>query len=119
MIKFIKGRTKSIYFSLKGALYLIRTENSIQAQLFISICFIIAGFYFDISKTEWLFQVLAICLVLCSESLNTAIEKVADFIHPDYNEKIGIIKDVAAGAVFFSFVFALVSAIVIYSPKIY
>jgi|TARA_B110000240_G_scaffold196721_1_gene249646 diacylglycerol kinase (ATP) len=119
MIKFIKGRTKSIYFSLKGALYLIRTENSIQAQLFISIFFIIAGFYFDISKTEWLFQVLAICLVLCSESLNTAIEKVADFIHPDYNEKIGIIKDVAAGAVFFSFVFALVSAIVIYSPKIY
>ena len=58
MIKFIKGRTKSIYFSLKGALHLIRTENSIQAQLFISICFIIAGFYFDISKTdEMLFDI--------------------------------------------------------------
>ena len=56
---------------------------------------------------EWLFQISAICLVLSTESLNTAIEKVADFIHPDHNEKIGIIKDISAGAVFFAAIFAL------------
>ena len=52
MIEFIKGRTKAVYYSIKGALYLIRTEHSIQAQLFFSICFILAGFYFDISKVK-------------------------------------------------------------------
>ena len=119
MIKFIQGRTKAIYFSVKGALHLIKTENAIQAQLLFSICFILAGFYFDITNIEWLFQVSAICLVLATESLNTAIEKIADFIHPDYNDKIGIIKDISAGAVFFSAVFAFVVILIIYFPKIY
>jgi len=79
--------------------------------------FIIAGFYFGISDIEWLFQILAICLVLCAESLNTAIEKLADFIHPDFNKKIGFIKDIAAGAVFFAAVFALIVIYFIYSVK--
>ena len=118
MIQFIKGRTKAIFYSLKGAFYLIKTEHSIQAQLFFSVCFIIAGFYFNISKIEWLFQVLAICLVLSTESLNTAVEKLADFIHQNYHKKIGVIKDVSAGAVFFSAVFAIVTALIIYYPKL-
>ena len=75
--------------------------------------FIIAGFYFEISDIEWLFQILAICLVLCAESLNTAIEKLADFIHPDFNKKIGFIKDIAAGAVFFAAMTAIAIGLMI------
>jgi len=115
MLKFITGRIKAIFYSVKGAFLLLKTEHSIQAQSFIALLFIIAGFYFEISGIEWLFQVLAICLVLTAESLNTAIEKLADFIHPDYNKKIGFIKDVAAGAVFFATIFALLTVYVIYS----
>mgnify|MGYP000330077276 FL=1 len=77
MLKFITGRTKAIFYSIKGAFLLLKTEHSIQAQSIIALLFIIAGFYFEISDIEWLFQILAICLVLCAESLNTAIEKMA------------------------------------------
>ncbi|MDA1019070.1 MAG: diacylglycerol kinase family protein [Bacteroidetes bacterium] len=118
MIKFISGRLKAIYYSLKGALYLIKTEHSIQAQIFIAILFVIAGNYLDLSITEWLFVLLAISLVLTAESLNSAIEKVADFIHPDFNKKIGLIKDVSAGAVFFAFLFALAVVCLVYIPKL-
>ena len=114
MFKFITGRTKAIFYSIKGAYLLLKTEHSIQAQSVISILFIVAGFYFDISQLEWMFQILAICLVLTAESLNSAIEKIADFIHPDYNKKIGFIKDIAAGAVFFAAVFALFVIYIIY-----
>ena len=79
MLKFITGRTKAIYYSIKGAFHLVKTEHSIQAQLFISLFFVLAGFYFNLSNIEWLFVVLAISLVLTAESLNSAIEKVADF----------------------------------------
>ena len=65
-----------------------------------------------------IFQVLAICLVLTAESLNTAIEKIADFIHPDHNKKIGFIKDISAGAVFFAAIFALFIIYNIYWDKI-
>ncbi len=119
MIKFISGRIKGIYYSVKGAFYLIKTEHSIQAQLFIAFLCIIAGSYLHLSNTEWLFVLLAISLVLTAESLNSAIEKVADFIHPDYNKKIGLIKDVSAGAVFFAALFALAVLCLVYIPKLY
>jgi len=64
-----------------------------------------------------MFQILVIGLILSSEALNTAIEKISDFIHPDYNKKIGLIKDIAAGAVFFSVIFGLIVAVMIYYPK--
>ena len=118
MINFITGRIKAIFYSLKGAFLLLKTEHSIQAQSFIALIFIIAGFFFEISNTEWIFQVLAICLVLTAESLNTAIEKIADFIHPDHNKKIGFIKDISAGAVFFAAIFALFIIFNIYWDKI-
>jgi diacylglycerol kinase (ATP) len=119
MLKFITGRTKAIYYSIKGAFLLLKTEHSIQAQSIIALLSIVAGFYFEISEIEWLFQILAICLVLCAESLNTAIEKLSDFIHPDHNKKIGFIKDVSAGAVFFASIFALLTFYMIYSEKIF
>ncbi len=114
MINFITGRIKDIFYSLKGAFLLLKTEHSNQAQSLIALIFIIAGFFFDISKTEWIFQILAICLVLTAESLNTAIEKIADFIHPNHNKKIGFIKDISSGAVFFFSIFALFIFFIIY-----
>lgn len=116
---FFKGRAKSITYAFKGALKLITTEHSIMVQFSIGILITIAGFYFNISTTEWLFQTLAIGLVLSIEGLNTAVEKIADFIHPQYHEKIGFIKDIAAGAVFFAALAALATGIIIYYPKFF
>lgn len=103
-------------FALTGAYKLASTEHSVISQIAIGILITIAGFYFEISKTEWLFQTLAIGFVLSIEGLNTAVEKIADFIHPDYHERIGFIKDIAAGAVFFAALTAIVIAAIIYIP---
>ena len=113
---FFTGRFKSIGFAIKGAFKLITTEHSVMVQFSIAILITIAGFYFKISKVEWLIQILAIGLVLSVEALNTAIEKIADFIHPDYNKSIGFIKDIAAGAVFFAALAALIIGAIIYIP---
>jgi len=113
---FFTGRLKSFSYAIKGALKLITTEHSIMVQFSLGILVTIAGFYFDISRTEWLFQTLAIGLVLSIEGLNTAVEKIADFIHPNYHERIGFIKDIAAGAVFFAALTAIAIGLIIYIP---
>ncbi|RDI54902.1 diacylglycerol kinase family protein [Flavobacterium glaciei] len=113
---FITGRLKSVSYAFKGAVKLITTEHSIMVQFSIGILITIAGFYFGISKTEWLFQTIAIGLVMSIEGVNTAIEKVADFIHPNYHERIGFIKDIAAGAVFFAALTAIAIGLIIYIP---
>ncbi len=114
---FFTGRFKSIGFAFKGAIKLITTEHSIMVQSSISVVLIIAGFYFHISHEEWLFQTLAIGLVISIEGLNTAVEKVADFIHPEFHHRIGFIKDIAAGAVFFAALTAMAIGLMIYLPK--
>lgn len=114
---FLTGRFKSIGFAFKGMIKLITTEHSVMVQFSLGILLTIAGFYFDISATEWMFQILAIGFVLAIEGLNTAVEKIADFIHPDYHERIGFIKDIAAGAVFFAALTAISIGLIIYVPK--
>ena len=114
---FLTGRFKSMGFAFKGAIKLITTEHSVMVQSCLAVVMIIAGFYFEISHEEWLIQTLAIGLVLGIEGLNTAVEKVADFIHPEYHERIGFIKDIAAGAVFFAAMNAIAIGCIIYIPK--
>lgn len=113
---FFTGRLKSFKYAIAGALKLISTEHSIMVQCSLGVLVTIAGFYFNISKTEWLFQTLAIGLVLSIEGLNTAVEKIADFIHPDFHARIGFIKDIAAGAVFFAALTAIAIGLIIYLP---
>lgn len=115
---FIRNRLKGFVYAIKGALILIRKEESIQVQTFIALLVIVAGFYFDITATEWMFQLIAIGLVLSVEALNTAVEEIANFVHPDYHNKIGLIKDVSAGAVFFAAIVAVIIAAIIYTPYI-
>ena len=115
---FFIGRLKSVGFAVKGAIKLITTEHSVMVQSSLAVIMIIAGFYFEIDKYEWMFQIFAFGLVLSIEGLNTAIEKVADFIHPDYHERIGFIKDIAAGAVFFAALTAITIGLFIYLPRL-
>lgn len=115
---FIKGRLRSIKFALKGMWLLLTTEDSIKVQFSSAILVTLLGFYCEISSVEWMIQCLAIGLVLVAEALNTAVEKVADFVHPDYHEKIGFIKDIAAGAPAFAALFSLIIFLIIYLPKI-
>lgn len=116
---FLINRLKGAKYALKGAITLIKTEASIQVQFSIGILLTIAGFYFNISTAEWIFQIFAIGMVMSIEGLNTAVEEIADFIHPDFHHKIGLIKDIAAGAVFFAAIAASIIGLLIYIPKIF
>jgi diacylglycerol kinase (ATP) len=115
---FVRNRLRSFKFAFTGAWSLIRREPSVQVQTGIALLVTAAGFYFEINRMEWIFQILAMGLVLTAEGLNTAIEKIADFIHPEFHVKIGIIKDVSAGAVTFAAIAAFAIGVIIYWPYI-
>jgi diacylglycerol kinase (ATP) len=116
---FFSGRFKSVGFAFKGAVKLITTEHSVMVQSSILVLMVFAGLYFDISRTDWMFQIFAFGLVLSVEGLNTAVEKIADFIHPEFHKTIGFIKDIAAGAVFFAALTAIAIGSFIYIPIIF
>jgi len=116
---FLLKRIKSVGYAFKGAYLLITTEASLKVQFFIGIIMTIAGFYYQLSPIEWVIQILTIALIMAIEGLNTAIEEMADFVHPEYHKKIGLIKDLAAGAVFIFAIAAVIVGCIIYFPKIF
>ncbi len=116
---FLVNRIKSVAYAFKGAFILVSTEASIKVQFFIGIIMTFLGFYFEIDKTEWLIQIATIGLIMALEGVNTAIEEIADFVHPEYHKKIGLIKDISAGAVFIFAITAIIMGCIIYLPKIF
>lgn len=116
---FISGRVKSVGYALNGFFQLVTTEHSIIAQLIVAAIACACGFYFEISSVEWMFQIFAIGLVLTAESLNTAIEAICDYLEPNFDKKIGLIKDIAAGAVTFAAFTAIIIGCIIYIPKLF
>ncbi|MDO5105462.1 diacylglycerol kinase family protein [Capnocytophaga sp.] len=119
MITFIKNRIRSLYYVLVGVWYLVRKEPPIFVHVFVTLFLFFLGFYFGISKTEWMIQILCCGSVLTIESLNTAIEKICDFIHPEYHKKIGVIKDISAGAVGFAVGTATIVLSILYYPHFF
>ncbi|AXP82720.1 Undecaprenol kinase [Mariniflexile rhizosphaerae] len=116
---FVANRIRSVGYAFKGAIMLLKTEASVKVQFTIALLVTAAGFFFNISSNEWTTQLLAIGLVMSMEGINTAVEEMANFIHPEHHNKIGLIKDIAAGAVFFSSIFAIIIGLIIYLPKIF
>jgi len=114
---FISGRIKSVKYAIKGGKILLTTEHSIIAQLIIGFIMTIAGFIVGLTATEWMFQITAIALIIVAEAANTAVEYLCDYIHPDHDKNIGLIKDIAAGIPFIAAVFAVIIGLIIYVPK--
>ncbi len=114
----IEDRYYSLQYAFKGIFHLVKTENAIKIHVISTILFISLGFIFKLNITEWMFQFLALGLVISVEALNTTLEKMADYIQPNFDKKIGIIKDISAGAVLLSGIFGGIIICLIYIPKI-
>ncbi len=101
-------------FAFNGIAVLIKTGLNFKIQL-IAFCFVcFAGFYFKITSTEWLMIMGVSALVLSLEALNTSIEKLCDLYSTEQNDKIKIIKDIAAGAVLIASFFAGIVGVLIF-----
>ncbi|RDY61392.1 diacylglycerol kinase family protein [Flagellimonas nanhaiensis] len=115
---FLKNRIRSVGYAFKGMFLLLWTESSIKIQFVIALVVTAAGFYFEISSTEWALQLIAIGMVMGTEGVNTAIEKLSDYVQPNEDPKIGLIKDISAGAVMIVSIISSIVGLIIYVPKI-
>lgn len=113
-----KARLKSFGYAFKGLAYFFRTQHNTWIQLVIAAIAVALGFYLKISSSEWCWIISCIGFVFVAELFNTAIETLTDLVSPDYNEKAGRVKDVAAGAVLIASITAAVVGLMIFIPKI-
>ena len=105
--------------AFNGLFLIFRSEPHARFHLLAACVVIAAGFYFKVNTNEWLILILTISIVITAEAVNTAIEKLGDFVHKEKHESMRIIKDMAAGAVLFSAIASVVIAAIIFIPKIF
>mgnify|MGYP006306843967 CR=1 FL=1 len=103
---------QSLRPALSGLALFSRSELHARIHGFIALGVIIAAIIFPLSSTEWLFVVGAIGIVIITEILNTAIEHIADFIHPSYHHQIKNIKDLAAASVLVAAIMAFFTGLI-------
>ena len=117
-MQFVIKRIKGIIIAISGMFFLLKNEDSIKVQSLFFLLFIFLGYYFEITKNEWIIHIILIGFVLTAEALNTVAEKICDFINPKYDDRIKLIKDISAGAVSFAVISSLIVLIIIYYPYI-
>ena len=89
---------RKITVALRGVYYAIIMDFSVAYKIILSLLLMTIFFYYR----QWVdfgIVLLATAIVIIAEMFNTTIELLCDFIEEKQNEKIGIIKDVAAGTV--------------------
>lgn len=114
----IRKRLRSFRFAFGGIKTMIKNEHNSRVHFVALVAVIIVGIVLKIELLEWVAISIVSGVVILTELLNSAIEKLADFVEPAWNEKIGSIKDYCAGAVLISALIAVIVGGLIFIPKI-
>jgi len=86
-------------FALHGLAHALRSEHSMQIQAGAFALALAALVVLRPRPVWWALVLLASAAVIAAELLNTAIEELADQLHPEVHPRIRLVKDCAAGAV--------------------
>ena len=113
-----KKRAKSFVYAWHGMKSLVSREHNAWIHSFATVCVLIAGFAFQITRIEWALVILCIGTVFAAEGFNTAIERMVDFVSPERHPQAGLIKDVAAGAVLFTAIAAAIVGLIVFVPYV-
>ena len=115
---FFSREADSFACAFRGITALLKSDVHARIHLAATIAVLALGWWLDITAGEWMAVVLSIGLVWTAEALNTAIEYVADLAHPDEHPEVKKLKDLAAAAVLFASITALVVGLIVFGPHL-
>jgi undecaprenol kinase len=86
-------------FALAGVVHAMHTERSLRTQAIALLAIVIVLALLHLPPLWWALVILAASAVLAAELFNTALERLADHLHPELHPEIRLMKDCAAGGV--------------------
>lgn len=107
---------QSFWNAVKGVIWMLRSERNFQIEVFALLINLFLMVYFNVSTLDAAIILLVCFAVLSLEILNTCVERICDMIQPEFDERIKIIKDIAAGSVLLMAAGSIIIALLIY-PK--
>ena len=115
-----QGFRKTFKNARKGLRIVLKSERNIRIHFLIGTLTILSGVALGLSATKICLVLLAICLVVGFEMINSAIEFSLDAVfHNKYSVLVGMAKDISAGAVMFATFIAAAIGLIIFLPPIF
>lgn len=97
-------------FALTGLKCTLRSEYSFRVHMVAALSAFVALVWWRPAPVWWAVVALTIALVVAAELINTALEHLADHLHPEEHPRIRVVKDCAAAAVLIASLGALAVA---------
>ncbi len=109
--KNIKGNKKpdivrSFEYALRGVFYALKTQRNMRIHMILAVLVLTVSLFLRLSRFDMGLVVIAISVVLITELINTACELTVDMVSGKHKPAAKRVKDLSAGAVFFSSVCA-------------
>lgn len=105
---------KSFFNALHGVIWMLKSERNFQIEIFGLLINLFLLVYLKVNAFDSALILTVSFAVLSLEILNTCVEKICDIIQPEYDERIKVIKDIAAGSVFLMAIASVFVGILIY-----
>lgn len=93
---------------------MLRSERNFQIEVFALLVNLFLIVYLKVSTVDAAIILVVCFAVLSLEILNTCVEKICDIIQPNFDQRIKIIKDMAAGSVFLMAMASVAVGVLIY-----
>lgn len=115
----IKDRLRSFVYAWRGICCFVCKEHNARVHCAAVIVVTAAGFFFGITREEWMAVIICFALVLAAEAFNTAIETLASFVSEEEHPSLGKVKDVAAGGVLICAIGAAIVGLIVFVPYVF
>jgi diacylglycerol kinase len=113
---YFRREAASFACAFRGLGGMLRSEPHARFHLAATVAVVAAGWWVGLCGGQWVALVLSIGLVWTAETLNTAVELLADLVHPAEHDGVRRLKDLAAGAVLLASFTALVVGLLVFGP---
>jgi undecaprenol kinase len=90
---------RRLRFALAGLLAAWHSERSFRFQLLALAVVMLGCAFVRLEPAWWAIVLMTSAMVISAELFNTALEHLADHLHPEIHPRIRIVKDCAAAAV--------------------
>lgn len=104
--------------AFNGIVVGLKCERNFKVHLVVAVITLVLIYLLRASYLEWAVIILTIVAVMSLELVNTALEKLIDFLNPDIHPTIKIVKDMVGGAVLIAALGAVAIGCLIILPKI-
>lgn len=111
-------RLRSFRYAFAGLGVLFREEHNSWIHAVAAVLAVTAGFVFGIRPWEWVAIVIVIGMVFSAEILNSSLERTADFVKAERDDRKRDIKDLGAAAVLVCAISAAIVGMIVFLPKI-